>query len=358
MLFLSESSVLFKPTDMPNSMTIHEAIATVVEGADFSRDDAAEVMRLLMTGDCTHAQIGALLAGLRIKRETVDEITGFALAMREFSEKVPTKRDPLVDTCGTGGDRLGTFNISTTAAFVVAGAGVAVAKHGNRSASSQCGSADVLEALGVNVEASASVVGACIDSVGIGFLFARTLHGAMKHVAQPRMELKIATVFNLLGPLTNPAGACGQVVGVYDRTRVMDLAQVLANLGTRHAFVVAGSDGLDEITLAGPTHVAEASERHVRVYDVSPEMFGLPEASSDELRGGDAEENAEILASVLDGAEGPRRDIVLMNAAAAIIAGDAATDWAHGMEMARQSLDSGAARSRLDELVRHSNTKS
>ena len=336
-------------------MTIDQTIASVVEGADLTQEDAAELMRQLMKGECTHAQIGALLTALHIKRETVDEIAGFASTMREFSEKVPTTRETLVDTCGTGGAGLGTFNISTTVAFVVAGAGLAVAKHGNRSASSKCGSADVLEALGVNVEASAAVVGSCIDSVGIGFLFARTLHGAMKHVAQPRSELKFPTVFNLLGPLTNPAGACGQVVGVYDRTRVMDLAQVLANLGTRHAFVVSGCDGLDEITLEGPTHVAEANERHVRSYDVSPEMFGLAEASSDELRGGDADENAEILRSVLDRAEGPKRDIVLMNAAMAMIAGDAARNWTQGMEMARQSIDSGSARSHLDDLVRHSN---
>ncbi len=335
-------------------MTIQEAISTVVEGRDLSREEAGEVMRLLMHGEATAAQIGGLLVGLRMKGETVEEITGFAMTMREMSTKVKTSRSPLVDTCGTGGDACGTFNISTTAAFVAAGAGVAVAKHGNRSAASKCGSADVLEALGVNIDASPERVGKCIDEIGIGFLFARTLHGAMKHVAQARTDLKLRTVFNLLGPLTNPAGACGQVIGVYDRARIRDLAQVLADTGTRHAIVVTGSDGMDEITLSGPTHVAETTGGEVRVYDVSPETFGVAEASSDALRGGDAKENAEILKRVLDGEEGPRRDVVLVNASAAIVAGDAARDWTQAMEKARESIDSGGARSKLNELVRAS----
>ena len=335
-------------------MTIPEAISAVAEGRDLSREEAAEVMRHLMEGETTPAQIGGLLVGLRMKGETVEEITGFAMTMREMSTKVKTTRSPLVDTCGTGGDASGTFNISTTAAFVVAGAGVAVAKHGNRSAASKCGSADVLEALGVNIDASPEVVGKCIDEIGIGFLFARTLHGAMKHVAQARAELKLRTVFNLLGPLTNPAGACGQVIGVYDRARVRDLAQVLADTGTRHAFVVTGSDGMDEITLSGPTHVAETTGGHVRVYDVSPETFGVAEASADALRGGDSKENAEILKRVLDGEEGPCRDVVLVNASAAIVVGGAAHDWTEAMEKARQSIDGGSARVKLDELIRHS----
>ena len=338
-------------------MTIPEAIAMVVEGRDLSREEAADVMRFLMQGEGTPAQIGGLLVGLRMKGETVEEITGFASTMREMSTKVKTTRSPLVDTCGTGGDASGTFNISTAAAFVVAGADVAVAKHGNRSASSKCGSADVLEALGVNIDAPPELVGKCIDEIGIGFLFARTLHGAMKHVGPTRAELQLRTVFNLLGPLCNPAGACGQVVGVYDRSRIRDLAQVLADMGTRHALVVTGSDGMDEITLSGPTHVAEATGGQVRVYDVSPETFGVAQASADAMRGGDASESAEILKRVLEGEEGPRRDVVLVNASAAIVAGDAAQDWTQAMEKARQSIDSGAARSKLDELVRYSNAE-
>lgn len=333
-------------------MTILEAIAWIAEGHDLSCEEAAEVMRHLMQGEGSPAQIGGLLVALRIKGETVDEITGFATTMREMSTKVITSRSPLVDTCGTGGDSLGTFNISTTTAFVVAGVGVAVAKHGNRAASSKCGAADVLETLGVNIEASPEIVGRCIDEIGIGFLFARTLHGAMKHVAPVRTELGLRTVFNLLGPLTNPADACGQIVGVYDRRIVRDLAEVLATLGTRHAMVVAGSDGLDEITISGPTHVAETTGTHVHVYDVSPETFDVAVAQTETLRGGDASENAEILKGVLGGEEGPRRDVVLVNAAAALVVAEAAPDWTQGMLMARESIDGGAAQSKLDNLIR------
>lgn len=333
-------------------MTIQEAIATVVEGRDLARDEAVQVMELLMGGECTPSQIAGLLVALRMKGETADEITGFVTAMRALSTKVQTKRAPLVDTCGTGGDQSGTFNISTTAAFVVAGAGLAVAKHGNRSASSQCGSADVLEQLGVNIEASPELVGQCIDDVGIGFLFARTLHGAMKHVGPTRMELKIRTVFNFLGPLTNPANAEAQVVGVFDAGRIEDLAQVLANLGTKRAFVVSGEDGLDEISLSAPTHVAEVKDGAVTRFQVTPADFGLDEAPREAILGGDAARNADILKDVLDGKPGPPRDIVLMNAAAAIVAGGLAEDWEGGMACARDSIDSGAAREKLDALVK------
>ncbi len=332
-------------------MTIQASLAHIVEGNDLSRAEAADVMRLLMEGEGTPAQIGALLAGLRMKGETIEEITGFAETMRSLATHVPTNRHPLVDTCGTGGDRSGTFNISTTAAFVVAGAGVAVAKHGNRSASSKCGSADVLEVLGVNLEASPAWVGNCIDEVGIGFLFARALHSAMRHVAGPRAEMATRTVFNLLGPLTNPAGADGQVVGVYDRHRVEDLASVLANLGSRHAFVVAGSDGLDELTLSGPTFVAEAKDGQVGTYELSPEDVGLSHAPVDTLRGGDAKKNAQILRDVLSGQSGPPRDIVLYNAGAALLAGNAASQWPEAVDVARRSIDSGAALNKLEELV-------
>lgn len=312
-------------------------------------------MHVLMAGEATHAQIAAFLVALRMKGETVDEIAGFAQTMREMATKVLTSRRPLVDTCGTGGDRSGTFNISTAAAFVVAGAGVAVAKHGNRSASSLCGSADVLEALGVNVNASPEQVGRCIDDIGIGFLFARTLHSAMKHVAPVRQELKIRTVFNFLGPLTNPAGADGQVIGVPDPALADKLADVLTLFGTRRAFVVCGADGLDEITLTGATHVAETHHGSVSHYAIAPAMAGLGPAARESLLGGDAHANARILRDVLSGNAGPHRDIVLFNAAAGIIAaGDNAADWRAAVEKAAHSIDSGAALAKLDALVDHS----
>jgi len=309
-------------------------------------------MRSVMAGEATPAQIGAFLTALRMKGETVDEIAGFAQTMRQFATRIETHRRPLVDTCGTGGDHSGTFNISTTAAFVVAGANIAVAKHGNRSASSRCGSADVLEALGVNIGAAPKLVGRCIDEVGIGFLFARSLHSAMKHVAGPRTELKIRTVFNLLGPLTNPAGACGQVEGVFSTALVEPMANVLAALGTRHAFVVAGLDGLDELTLGGSSVVAEACGGSVRRYEIAPEDFGFKRAPKEALAGGDASKNAGLLSDVLQGAKGPHRDVVLLNAAPAIIAGEGANDWPSALEAAAASIDGGAARAALEGLIR------
>ena len=332
-------------------MTIQDAIATVIEGSDLPQAEAASALELIMSGECTPAQIAGLLVALRMKGETVDEITGFASTMRNFSTKVTTDKYPLVDTCGTGGDASGSFNISTTAAFVVAGAGLAVAKHGNRSASSQCGSADVLEALGANIDVPAEHVGRCIDEVGIGFLFARSLHSAMKHVGAPRMELKMRTIFNLLGPLTNPAGADRQMIGVFDSSRVEDLAKVLTNLGTKHAFVVAGLDGLDELTLDGPSLVAESKDGTVTTYEITPEEVGLALSPKDALAGGDAETNAAILRSVLVGETGPKRDVTVFNAAAALIAGGIASDWRPGIEAAQASIDSGAAVKALDEFI-------
>ena len=332
-------------------MTIHDAIHRVINSEDLTRDQAAEALQLIMNGECTPAQIAGLLVALRMKGETVDEITGFASTMREFSTKVPTSQEILVDTCGTGGDGSNTFNISTTSAFVVAGAGVSVAKHGNRSASSQCGSADVLEALGVNLEQTPEQVGQAIDEVGIGFLFARSLHSAMKHVAAPRMELKTRTIFNLLGPLTNPAGADRQVIGVFDTGRVEDLAQVLTQLGTKHAFVVAGLDGLGELTLDGPSLVAESQDGVVNTYELTPEEVGLASASKSTLAGGDSTVNADILRKVLDRESGPRRDIVVFNAAAALRAADHNQDWKSAVEAAQSSIDSGAATGILDALI-------
>ena len=334
---------------------LHEFIHMLSRRQDLTRSQAAAAMRELMSGEASPVQMSGFLVALHMKGEKVDEITGFAETMREMATRVPATRRPLVDTCGTGGDHSGTFNISTTAAFVVAGAGVAVAKHGNRSATSKCGSADVLETLGVNIGCAPEVVGRCIDEIGIGFLFARNLHSAMKHVAAVRSELRLRTVFNILGPLTNPAGACGQIMGVFDAQLVEPLARVLANLGTRHAFVVTGSDGLDELTLAGPSFVAEAAAGEVRTYEMSPEQLGFERALKEAVAGGDAQVNAGLLRAVLQGRRGPHRDIVLLNAAPAIIAGQAAEDWPAALRVAEQSIDSGAAWARFESLVRASN---
>lgn len=331
---------------------IQEALARVVRRENLSRAEAASVMRILMTGEATPSQVGALLTALSMKGETVEEITGFAETMRALATPIPTNTRPLVDTCGTGGDHCGTFNISTTAAFVVAGAGVAVAKHGNRSASSLCGSADVLEALGLNLDLGPAEVGRCIDTVGIGFLFARNLHAAMRHVGPIRADLKLRTVFNVLGPLTNPAGADGQVMGAYDKALIPFLAEVLLKLGSRHVFVVAGSDGLDELTLTGPSFVAEGVDGAVKTYEITPEQVGLSPAAPETLKGGDATVNAAILQAVLSGEPGPRRDIVVLNAAPALIAAGKATTLEAAVQQAQAAIDSGAALNKLEELIR------
>ena len=333
-------------------MAVQEAIAKLVNRNDLSRDEAAQAMRDLMSGASTDAQVAGFLVSLAMKGETVEEIVGLASTMRAFATRVPATRRPLIDTCGTGGDHSGTFNISTTAAFVVAGTGIAVAKHGNRSASSRCGSADVLEHLGVHLEANPDCVARCIDELGIGFLFARTLHSAMGHVAHVRTELRIRTVFNTLGPLTNPARADGQVVGVYDARLVTPLAEALLNLGVRHAFVVHGCDGLDEFTLTGPSRVAEAKDGHVETYLITPEQLGLSIAPRDAILGGDPATNAQILLEVLQGKRGPQRDIVLLNAAPAVVAGQGAGNLRGGIERAAQAVDSGAALAKLEQLIK------
>jgi len=337
------------------AVQLSEVLAKVVLGEDLSREEAAEAMGAIMGGESSPAVVAGFLVAMRMKGETVAEITGFAETMRQFATPVATHRRPLVDTCGTGGDHSGTFNVSTCAAFVVAGAGVAVAKHGNRSASSRCGSADVLESLGVNIEAGPEVVGKCIDEAGIGFLFARSHHPAMKHVAPVRTELKTRTVFNLLGPLTNPAGADGQLIGVFDNTLIEPLAEVLAGLGIRHGFVVAGSDGLDEITTTGPTNVAETRDGKVKRFAVHPNDFGIRLADPKDLLGGDAPENARILQAILEGEPGPKRDIVVLNAAPALVAGEVAEDLKEGVALAAQAIDSGAALEKLAALKRVSN---
>lgn len=332
---------------------IQKAIANIAAGKDLPREVATQTLLQIMNGEATSAQIAGFLVALRMKGESVEEITGLAQAMRSKATHIEPSRRPLVDTCGTGGDASGTFNISTAAAFVLAGAGVAVAKHGNRSASSKCGSADVLEALGVNIDVPPDIVTRCIDEHGFGFLFARTFHAAMKHVAPVRHELKLRTVFNVLGPLTNPAGADGQVMGVYDEALVEPIAHVLHNLGIRRAFVVAGSDGLDEITLSGPTRIAEATAEGVTVSTLSPEDAGLAFAEPDTLLGDDAETNAAIITNILKGEPGPCRDVVVFNAAAGILASeDGPADWKAAAARAAEAIDSGAARRVLDAVAR------
>lgn len=337
-----------------------EALGKVVAGEDLTRAEAEGAMEEILAGRADDAQITNLLAALRMKGETVDELVGFATAMRRHAQPIfrhGAKPAPgmLVDTCGTGGDARGTFNISTCAAFVVAGAGARVAKHGNRSISSRCGSADVFEALGVNLSLPPERIGKAIEEIGIGFLFAPAVHSAMRHAMNARRALKGRTVFNLLGPLTNPAGASAQVLGVYDAGVMELMARALAELGVKHAFVVHSADGLDEISLSGETHVAEVRGSDMRSYDVVPEDFGLRRAPLEALAGGDAQENAQIIRRVLRGELGPHREVVQANAAAALVAAGRANDWLEGVHLAAQSIDSGAASAKLDTLVSFTN---
>ena len=334
---------------------IRETIQKVVDGENLTERETVNTMNEIMSGEATPAQVAAFITALRIKGETIEEITGAARVMREKSTKIHTKHPFAVDTCGTGGDGSHSFNISTTAAFVVVGTGIPVAKHGNRAASSQSGSADVLEALGVNIEIGPEQVGACIDDVGIGFLFAITLHGAMKYAIGPRREIGIRTIFNALGPLTNPAGAQAQVLGVYAPTLTEPLANVLKNLGSQHAFVVHGGDGLDEITTTTTTQVSELVDGKVNTYTLNPTELGIPTAQPSDLKGGTPEENAEMTLSVLRGEKGAKRDIVLLNAAAAIVAGGKAADIAAGLAAAAESIDSGRALEKLEGLKAKSN---
>lgn len=344
---------------------ILESLKKVVEREDLSAEEAFLTMDEIMSGKATDAQIAAFLTALRLKGETVAEITGFARAMREKVSPVRvrgqvdaslsgTDREALVDTCGTGGDASNTFNISTATAFVVAGAGIPVAKHGNRSVSSLCGSADVVEALGVSLELSPEQVGRCIDEVGIGFLYAPLLHKAMKYVMTARREIRIRTVFNILGPLTNPAGASAQVMGVYQEGLTEVLARVLHELGSRRAYVVHGLDGLDEVSPSAETKVSEVRDGHVHTYRVSPEDFGLKRARLSDLQGGNAAENAMVIRQILGGDQGPKRDVVLMNASLAIAAGGKARGFREGVAAAARAIDSGAAMEKLHKLVEFS----
>jgi anthranilate phosphoribosyltransferase len=341
---------------------ITEAVRALVDRRDLTRLEAAAAMEAIMSGAATNAQIAAFLTALRMKGETVEELIGFAQVMREKVVKVRpragdvvgatgTDREMLIDTCGTGGDASGTFNVSTATAFVVAGAGLRVAKHGNRSVSSLCGSADVVETLGIDIELSPAQVASCIDEVGIGFLYAPLLHTAMKHVMATRREMGVRTVFNMLGPLTNPAGANAQVIGVYAASLTDPLARVLAELGTLRAFVVHGADGLDEISNTGESHISEVHEGVVRSSAVRPEDFGMPRAAIRDLQGGDREENARIIRQVLGGETGPRRDIVLMNAAAALVVGNKAEDLKEGVALAAAAIDERSAAGKLEDLI-------
>ena len=333
---------------------IRHAIAAVVEGRHLTEDEAAACMGEIMSDEATPAQFGAFVVALRLKGETVDEIAGMARTMREKALRVPID-GPLLDTCGTGGTGKATFNVSTAAAFVAAGAGARVAKHGNRAMTSACGSADVLEALGGKIDLAPEGVAKSIEQAGFGFMFAQAFHPAMKFAAGLRREIGVRTVFNILGPLTNPAGAEAQLLGVADAALAEKLAYVLARLGTKHALVVHGEDGLDEVSASTATQVFEVKHGRVVASELRPADFGLPAHPSDALRGGSADENAEALRRVLAGESGPLRDFTLLNAAAALVAADLAPDVRAGLTLATQSIDSGAAREKLEAFVRISN---
>ncbi|HKJ04740.1 MAG TPA: anthranilate phosphoribosyltransferase [Geopsychrobacteraceae bacterium] len=347
---------------------IKEAIAKVVERQDLSEKEMVMVMDQIMGGDATPAQIGAFITALRMKGETVSEIVGAARVMRAKAtpidvgpvvdidrDDINIDRETILDTCGTGGSGTRSFNISTTVALAVAACGVKVAKHGNRSISSACGSADVLEKLGVNLDVTSEQVAQCVNKIGVGFLFAPALHGAMKFAIGPRKEIGIRTIFNILGPLTNPAGADRQVLGVFREELVEPLAQVLSDLGCKRGFVVHGSDGMDEITLTGPTLVAEISDGTIELQTVEPEMFGFQRCQLSDLQGGDAECNAEIVRSILAGEQGPKRDVVVLNGAYALVAAGQTSSLTEGMDQIQAVLDEGYAFAKLDALVRMTN---
>lgn len=348
---------------------IKEAIGKVVDRFDLTREEMISCMNEIMTGIATQAQIGSFITALRLKGETVEEITGAAIVMREKATKINVAtnliglgrddinidRETIVDTCGTGGSGTDTFNISTTVAFVVSGAGLRVAKHGNRGVSSVCGSADVIKALGVNIEIPAEKVKECIEKIGIGFLYAPSFHNAMKFAIGPRRDIGIRTIFNILGPLTNPANATCQVLGVYEEDLTDKLASVLNNLGTKRAFVVYGLDTLDEITITGETKVSELKNKKVKGYYIKPQDFGMEKADLLDIKGGTIEENAGIVKKVIGGERGPRQDVVLLNASAALIAGGMAKDFKDGIEIARDSIKSGKAKEKLEKLIEFTN---
>lgn len=365
------SSTMYPVAPSQTSPLIQEAIARVVAGHHLSEDAMRTVMEAIVDGRATSAQIASLLTALRMKGETVDEVTAAARVLRERSTAIPWREHDragstgaasaheavLLDTCGTGGDQSHSFNISTASAFVIAGAGVAVAKHGNRSVSSSCGSADVCEALGIDLHLPPARVGECIRVHGIGFLFAPALHPAMKHALAPRKEIAIRTLFNLLGPLTNPAGATAQIIGVYQKELTRLLAEVLGRLGCLRAFVVHGGDGMDEITTTAETFYCELREGRLREGVLHPREFGIPRASPEDLLGGTPQENARLILEVLAGKTGPKRDVVLLNAAAGLYTAGAARDISEGIDKAARSIDKGLALEKLQALVQCSRTR-
>jgi len=332
-------------------VSIQQAIGNILAGRDLTGAEMAAAMRTIMSGHATPAQIGGFLMALRAKGETVEEIAAAATVMREFATRVSIDAPHLVDIVGTGGDGAGTFNISTTAAFVISAAGGKVAKHNNRSVSSRTGSADVLEAAGVRLDLNPAQILQCIEEIGVGFMFAPSHHGATRHAAGPRKELGVRTVFNLLGPLTNPAGVRNQLIGVFDRIWVRPVAEVLKKLGSRHVLVVHSADGLDEISISAPTFVAELKEGAVTEYEITPAEFGMAVQERTAITVADAAGSLQIMRAVLGGATGPARDIVMLNAGAAIYAADLCPDMAAGIAAARNALDSGAAMEQLDRLV-------
>jgi anthranilate phosphoribosyltransferase len=337
-------------------MDMQAAIRTVTERHDLGGDEMADVMRLIMTGQATPAQIGGFLIGLRMKGESVDEIAAAASVMRELATRVAVAGEHLVDTCGTGGDGASTFNVSTASALVAAAAGARVAKHGNRSVSSSSGSADVLEAAGVNLDLDANQVARCVETIGVGFLFAPKHHSAMKHAIGPRKEMGVRTLFNLLGPLTNPAGAPNQVLGVFSAEWLEPLARVLAKLGSQHVLVVHADDGLDEISIGSSTRVAELKSGELSCYSVSPEQFGMLNGNIEQLVVSNAEQSLQLIKQVLDGNRGPAQDIVALNAGAAIYAAGITESLAAGVDAAKQAIESGAAKQKLKDLIDVSNS--
>lgn len=347
---------------------IKNAIKKVVEGTSLTQEEATDVFNEIMSGKVTEAQIGSFLTALRLKGETVDEITGAATIMRKMAdsidvtasididrEEINIDEETILDTCGTGGSGTNTFNISTACAFVVAGCGVKVAKHGNKSVSSQCGSADVIEELGINLDLPPKKVEDCVKKIGIGFLYAPLFHSAMKNAIGPRREIGIRTIFNIVGPLTNPAGANAQVLGVYEDKLTNVMAKVLRNLGTKYAFVVHGLDTLDEVTITGQTKITELKNKKIKTYYVKPQDFDLPVAELEDIRGGDVSENAQTILNILKGEKGPKRDIVLLNSALALVAAVKARDFNEGMKLARESIDSEKAYKKLEALREYTN---
>ncbi len=334
---------------------IKESVAKVVMNEDLSQSEMEGTMNEIMSGDATPAQIGAFITALRMKGETVEEITGAATVMRAKATKIDITSlvadETILDTCGTGGDGTNTFNVSTATAFVAAGGGVTVAKHGNRAVSSKCGSADVLETLGVKLNIPHTDVAKCLKEVGIGFLFAPLFHGAMKYAAGPRQEIGLRTIFNVLGPLTNPAGATAQVLGVYDQNLTEKIAMVLGKLGTAQAFVVCGEGTFDEISITSPTRVSHLKNGEVQTFDITPEDFGFKRANIDAIKGGDAQENADIIRKILEGEKSPKRDMVVFNTGAAFAAAGLDPDIEKGIQRAIDSIDSGKAKEKLNELV-------